>query len=112
MNNKIGKPERASQNRVLQLFQSIGYVYLGDWEDEVRLQPVEENILKDYLLSQGYSEVLIQKAIDKLVSVTTNLSGGLYETNKEVYHLIDYGVTVREDLGTQGNGLVNRLERY
>ena len=99
MNNKIGKPERASQNRVLQLFQSMGYTYLGDWEDEIRLQPVEENILKDYLLSQGYSEVLIQKAIDKLVSVTTNLSGGLYETNKEVYHLLRYGVTVREELG-------------
>jgi type I restriction enzyme R subunit len=77
----------------------MGYTYLGDWEDETRLQPVEENILKDYLLSQGYSEVLIQKAIDKLVSVTTNLSGGLYETNKEVYHLLRYGVTVREELG-------------
>ena len=81
MRTDVGKPERASQNRVLQLFQSMGYNYLGDWEDEVRLQPVEENILKDYLFSQGYSEVLIQKAIDKLVSATTNLSGGLYETN-------------------------------
>lgn len=99
MRTDVGKPERASQNRVLQLFQSMGYVYLGDWEDEVRLQPVEENILKDYLLSQGYSEVLIQKAIDKLVSATTNLSGGLYETNKEVYHLLRYGITVREELG-------------
>ena len=99
MNNKIGKPERVSQNRVLQLFQSMGYTYLGDWEDEVRLQPVEENILKDYLFSQGYSEILIQKAIDKLISATTNLSGGLYETNKEVYHLLRYGVTVREELG-------------
>jgi len=99
MRTDVGKPERASQNRVLQLFQSMGYNYLGDWEDEVRLQPVEENILKDYLFSQGYSEVLIQKAIDKLVSATTNLSGGLYETNKEVYHLLRYGVTVREELG-------------
>ena len=99
MRTDVGKPERASQNRVLQLFQSMGYTYLGDWEDEIRLQPVEENILKDYLLSQGYSEVLIQKAIDKLVSATTNLSGGLYETNKEVYHLLRYGVTVREELG-------------
>ena len=99
MRTDVGKPERASQNRVLQLFQSMGYAYLGDWEDEVRTQPVEENILKDYLLSQGYSEVLVQKAIDKLVSVATNLSGGLYETNKEVYHLLRYGVTVREELG-------------
>ena len=99
MRTDVGKPERASQNRVLQLFQSMGYAYLGDWEEEVRSQPVEENILKDYLLSQGYSDVLIQKAIDKLVSTTTNLSGGLYETNKEVYHLLRYGVTVREELG-------------
>lgn len=99
MRTDVGKPERASQNRVLQLFQSMGYAYLGDWEDEVRSQPVEENILNDYLLSQGYSDVLIQKAIDKLVSATTNLSGGLYETNKEVYHLLRYGVTVREELG-------------
>lgn len=99
MRTDVGKPERASQNRVLQLFQSMGYTYLGDWEEEVRTQPVEENTLKDHLLSQGYSEVLIQKAIDKLVSATTNLSGGLYETNKEVYHLLRYGVTVREELG-------------
>ena len=99
MRTDVGKPERASQNRVLQLFQSMGYTYLGDWEEEVRTQPVEETMLKNHLLSQGYSEVLIQKAIDKLVSVTTNLSGGLYETNKEVYHLLRYGVTVREELG-------------
>jgi len=99
MRTDVGKPERASQNRVLQLFQSMGYTYLGDWEEEKRTQPVEENTLKDHLLSQGYSEVLIQKAIDKLVSATTNLSGGLYETNKEVYHLLRYGITVREELG-------------
>ena len=36
-NNNIGKPERASQNRVIQLFHSeLGYSYLGDWEEEVR----------------------------------------------------------------------------
>ena len=62
MRTDVGKPERASQNRVLQLFQNMGYNYLGDWEDEVRTQPIEENILKDHLLSQGYSNVLVQKA--------------------------------------------------
>ena len=99
MRTDVGKPERASQNRVLQLFQSMGYTYLGDWEEEVRTQPVEENILKDHLLSQGYSEVLIQKAIDKFVSATINLSSGLYEANKQVYQLLRYGVTLREELG-------------
>ncbi len=39
MSNYIGKPERASQDRVIQLFQNeLGYTYLGDWEEEVRTQ--------------------------------------------------------------------------
>jgi type I restriction enzyme R subunit len=98
--NAIGKPERASQDRVIQLFQKeLGYSYLGDWEDEVRTQPIEEDILKDCLLSRGYSAIQSQKAIDKLVKAATNLSTGLYEANKEVYHLLRYGVTVREELG-------------
>ena len=46
----IGKPERASQDRVIQLFQDeLGYAYLGDWEKEVRTQPIEEGLLIEYL---------------------------------------------------------------
>lgn len=100
MSKSIGKSERVSQNRVIQLFQSkLGYSYLGDWEDEIRTQPIEEAILKSYLLNKGYSITQVQKAIDKLVKASTNLSNGLYEANKEVYHLLRYGVAVREELG-------------
>jgi len=100
MNNSIGKPERASQNRVIRLFQSeLGYTYLGDWEEEVRTQPIEEDILRNYLLEKGYSLIQAQKAIDKVVKAANNLSSGLYEANKEVYHLLRYGVTIREELG-------------
>ena len=43
MSNQIGKPERASQNRVIQLFQDeLGYAYLGDWEEEVRTSPLKK----------------------------------------------------------------------
>jgi len=100
MNTKIGKPERASQDRVIKLFQTeLGYTYLGDWEEEVRTQAIEEDILKEYLLGKGYSAIQAQKAIDKLVKAANNLSVGLYEANKEVYHLLRYGVTVREEIG-------------
>jgi len=98
--NNIGKPEKASQNRVIQLFQQeLGYTYLGNWEEEVRTQAVEEGILKAYLLAKGYSAVQAQKAVDALVRAATQLSSGLYEANKEVYRLLRYGVTVREELG-------------
>ncbi|MCH7400067.1 HsdR family type I site-specific deoxyribonuclease [Belliella sp. DSM 107340] len=98
--NYIGKSERTTQDRVIELFQTkLGYTYLGDWEDEVRTHPIEEDILRSYLLENGYSTIQAQKAIDRLVKAATNLSKGLYEANKEVYHLLRYGVTVREELG-------------
>jgi type I restriction enzyme R subunit len=34
--DNIGKPERVSQKRVIQLFQNeLGYTYLGDWVEEI-----------------------------------------------------------------------------
>ena len=101
MSNQIGKPERASQNRVIQLFQKeLGYTYLGDWEEEVRTHPIEEDLLFKYLTKNNrYSSELAQKAVDALVKAATNLSDDLYEANKEVYKLLRYGVTVREELG-------------
>ncbi len=99
--NNIGKTERASQNRVIQLFQDeLGYTYLGDWEEEVRTQPIEEDLLFTYLTKNNrYSSELAQKAVDAIVKAATNLSDDLYEANKEVYKLLRYGVTVREELG-------------
>jgi type I restriction enzyme, R subunit len=99
--NTIGKPERASQNRVVQLFQSeLGYSYLGDWQEEQRTQSVEEELLFTFLThKKGYSEVLARKAVDEFVKAANNVSDGLYEANKQVYKLLRYGVTVKEELG-------------
>lgn len=97
--NNIGKPERITQNRVIQLFQNeLGYDYLGNWEEQERTQPIEEDLLKQHLLNKGYNNTLASKAVDELVKAATNLSNGLYEANKEVYKLLRYGVTVREEL--------------
>ncbi|MEC4049131.1 HsdR family type I site-specific deoxyribonuclease [Flavobacterium sp. SUN046] len=99
--NNIGKSERETQNRIVTLFKNeLKYTYLGNWEDQERTQPIEENLLLDFLIkSQGYSEIVAKKAVQELVKAATNLSGGLYEANKEVYKLLRYGVSVREELG-------------
>ncbi|SCY40873.1 type I restriction enzyme, R subunit [Nonlabens sp. Hel1_33_55] len=99
--NHIGKSERDSQNRIIQLFQNeLQYTYLGNWEEQERNQPIEEQLLFDYLIKNGkYSRTLAQKAVDKLVKTAANLSSGLYDANKEVYKLLRYGITVREELG-------------
>lgn len=96
----IGKPERFTQNRIIQLFQEeLNYSYLGDLQEEQRTLPVEEELLLGFIRHQGYSEELARKAIDKLVKTATNLSEGLYEANKQVYKLLRYGITVKEELG-------------
>ena len=100
MKNAIGKAERPSQDRIVQLFQSeLGYRYLGNWQDELRTQPVEEDLLRNFLKKQGYSATLIDRAVSKFLKSVTNIASGLYDANKEVYKLIRYGVNVREDLG-------------
>lgn len=101
MMNNIGKNERSSQKRIIELFKSeLGYRYLGDWQEEERSQPVEENLLRNFLVKkQGYSQVLADRAVSKFINAVTNLVNGLYESNKEVYKLLRYGVNVREDLG-------------
>lgn len=98
--NSIGKPERESQNRIIQLFQNeLEYQYLGNWQEEERILPIEEGLLHNYLIGKGYSENLTSKAISKLHAAASNISHGLYDANKEVYKLLRYGVPVREELG-------------
>lgn len=100
ISDDIGKPERSSQERIIQLFKNeLGYEYLGHWQEEERTQPIEEALLLTFLKKQGYSNSLAQRAVDKLVFAATNLSDGLYEANKKVYRSLRYGVDLREELG-------------
>jgi type I restriction enzyme R subunit len=99
--NSIGKSERTTQNRIIQLFQKeLGYDYLGDWEEQTRIQPIEEDLLYNFLtIKQGYSDTLATKAVNEFAKTANNLSNGLYEANKETYKMLRYGVPVREELG-------------
>lgn len=99
MNNRtsksVGKSERATQDRVIELFKKLDYTYLGNWEEGERVLPVEEDLLKMYLLKQGHSEILIAKAVDKLITACIGYSN-LYDANKKVYGMLRYGVNTKE----------------
>jgi len=99
--NDIGKPERTTQNRIIQLFhKQLGYDYLGDWQEELRILPVEEKRLHRFLTKkQGYTKTLASKAIDKLIQAISDLSDGLYGANKKVYKMLRYGIPVQEEVG-------------
>ena len=113
MSNNIGKPERATQNRIIRLFRDeLGYRYLGDWRDRDENSNIEEELLTSYLLRNAYSPAQINSAIHKLRTEADNHSRSLYANNKEVYSLMRYGVPVKVEAGkvTETVHLINWQE--
>jgi type I restriction enzyme R subunit len=96
----VGQLERKTQNRIVSLFRDrLGYDYLGNWEERSDNSNIEESYLRIFLSRAGYSETLINKAIDELKKTVNRPQLGLYEINKETYGLLRYGIKVKEGLG-------------
>ena len=109
----IGKPERATQNRVVKLFcDELGYNYLGDWADRAGNSNIEEGLLTDYLASAGYSSAQISSALYKLRTEANHPDRSLYGNNQAVYQLLRYGAPVKTEAGkvTETVHLINWKE--
>ncbi|SFD65011.1 type I restriction enzyme, R subunit [Chitinophaga sp. CF118] len=94
--------ERITQNRVVKLFQQqLGYIPLfgGNLQDRYENSNIEPLPLASFLEKQGYSDVLINKAIEKLKGESVNHQRSLYFNNMAVYNLLHYGVAVKESIG-------------
>jgi type I restriction enzyme R subunit len=91
--SKVGQVERATQERVVKLFvDTLGYRYLGNWQDRRENSNVEVDILKENLKKRGYSDDIITRAINEFKRDTDNESDSLYDTNKKVYTRLRYGI--------------------
>lgn len=100
--SQVGDKERITQNRVVKLFKErLGYEYLGDWEERPNNSNIEEALVRKYLSGskKKYSDVLINKALDKLRIAANNYNESLYSNNKNVYELLRYGVNVKAEVG-------------
>lgn len=86
--------ERTTQQRIIQLFQRLGYTYLGNWEEQSSNRNIEVDILRKHLRDRGYSNDVIQKAIDEL-NRTTDGAQDAYATNMATYELLRYGAQVQ-----------------
>jgi type I restriction enzyme R subunit len=96
----VGKPERATQNRVIRLFRDeLHYRYLGDWTDRDGNNNIEEGLLTSYLKAAGYTPAQISVATHKLRTEADNHSRGLYGNNQAVYNLLRYGVPAKIEAG-------------
>jgi type I restriction enzyme, R subunit len=99
--SNVGQVERRAQDRVVALFRdTLGYDYLGNWQDREGNSNVERQLLELNLEKRRYGPVHISKAVDRLKS-EASLGGGrdLYEANRDVYGLLRYGVRVKPEAG-------------
>ena len=97
--SKVGQIERATQNRIVKLFQEVlHYRYLGNLEKEEENSNVVEPLLTKHLTEKDYNASLISKALfefKKIVTINTN--DDLYQANKNVYAALRYGINVKEE---------------
>ena len=113
--NDIGKSERVTQNRVVELFQQrLDYDYLGDWADRSGNSNVEEQYLAAYLRGAGYRDAHISQAIHKLKTEAGHPQRTLYDNNEAVYQLLRYPVQVKAtgDTEYQNVELINWREPH
>ncbi len=98
----VGKPERATQRRVIELFtEELGYTFLGDWSDRPGNSNLEEGLLSAYLTRRGYSAAQISAALYRLRVEAGNAHRNLYSNNEAVYKLLRYGVPALVEAGKQ-----------
>ncbi|WP_165174805.1 type I restriction endonuclease subunit R [Desulfovibrio sp. ZJ369] len=88
------RSERVTQNRVIDLFQRLGYAYLGNWKTREKNRAVEYDLLQAFLLRQGVSPQQIDAAWLKISQAVAVVGHTLYEANRNVYGLLRYGVQV------------------
>lgn len=96
----VGQTEHVTQSKAVQFFElALKYDYLGHWNDREGNSNIEPQYLIPFLKKQGYSDILIRKAVDKLTQEATDTGKSLYDANKAVYRLLRYGVKVRPAVG-------------
>ena len=95
----IGKAERATQDRVINLFtERLSYRYMGDRTD-LNNSNIEISDLTKWLTKQGYDQQQISRALDLLDREASNPNRKLYENNQAVYEKLRYGVKVQTHAG-------------
>lgn len=93
--------EIKAQKRVIDwLTDDLDYIYMGKL-DEQENEPIKSKYLRENLIKRGYTKEQIGSAISKLSRAAGNQVDSLYQVNKNVYHLLRYGIDVKGSNNTR-----------
>ena len=97
----IGKPEIATQDRLLQLFHDeLGYSYLGNLEPLENKNVRTEDLYRWLCKANPRRTELAAKALDKFVKELQDFqTSQIAAANERVYELLKYGVPVEPEPG-------------
>lgn len=96
----VGQIEKKTQQRIVRLLcNTLGYDYLGNWEEREGNRNIEAALLRAWLKRRGVDDVLITRAIHQLEKAAGDTSKSLYDRNRAVYDLLRYGVKVKAEVG-------------
>ena len=94
--------EHALEMSIMQLFKDKGYTYVsGDQIHRERTEVLLIEDLKQYLYNRYAKDGITSGEMDSVILMLRNISGTIYEANKEVYRKICNGHTLNREDRTQ-----------
>ena len=97
MTAKINDRERTTQNNLIRYFQkTLKYTYLGDWQHRDDNKNVEDELLKDWLKKQDWSDNVITQTLTIVKRAAEDISDDLYTKNKKFYNLLRYPIQIMD----------------
>ncbi|MGO5077955.1 type I restriction endonuclease subunit R [Oscillospiraceae bacterium LCP25S3_E3] len=94
--------EHALEMSIMELFKDEGYIYLsGEQIHRERSEILLVDDLKQYLYNRYAKDGIMPSEVDSIILMLRNISGTLYEANKEVFKLICDGFIFNREDRTQ-----------
>ncbi|MGN1432378.1 MAG: type I restriction endonuclease subunit R [Ruminococcus sp.] len=94
--------EHALEMSIMELFKNEGYIYLsGEQIHRERSEILLVDDLKQYLYNRYAKDGITPSEVDSIILMLRNISGTLYEANKEVFKLICDGFIFNREDRTQ-----------
>ena len=105
--------EHALEMSIMQLFQDAEYTYIkGDKIHRERKEVLLTDDLKQYLYNKYAQNNITPTEVDSIILMLKNISGSLYDINKEVYKMISDGFIFTREDRTQKDIFINAFQVF